>query len=74
MELHALAGAYVIDRQLLGMQGLARKVIQDRILAGSWRRAWPFAAIDFIADQWKAHVGEMDAQLMGAAGAWQQSY
>ena len=63
-KLNAFAGAYVIDRQLLGVQRLAPKATQDRIVAVSF----PFTAVNFIADQRISHVGEMDAQLMRPAG------
>ena len=74
MELHTLAGAHMIDRQLLGMQGLARKAFKGRMGAETSLGAWPFVAVDFVADQRKTHVGEMDPQLMSATGTWQQTH
>lgn len=82
LELHLLAGGWIGDRQAMGVKGVAIEqapvgfclVILADFAAGEQFQLGDFgsaAAIELVAEHGMVDVGQVDANLVGAAGAGQ---
>jgi hypothetical protein len=59
----------MIEAQLFGMKRLAQEARQSALTGKFWRRDFSLAIVYSIAHQCVSKIGEMNAELVRAAGA-----